>query len=78
MLLPFGIFKRPTEQEGRVLFWVIFLVLVGFGAVCLYYGYRAPTEKAEEAAKLIHGGYGFIGAGVAMLVIRRFFSGFSY
>jgi high-affinity Fe2+/Pb2+ permease len=78
MLLPFGILRRPTEQEGRVIFWVIFLVLVGFGAVCLFYGYRAPAEKAEEAARLIRGGYGFIAAGVVMLVIRRFFSGFSY
>ena len=78
MLLPFGILKRPTAAERNILFWAIFLLLVGFGAVCLYYGYRAPTEKAEEAAKLIHGGYGFIAAGVAMLVIRRFLSGFSY
>lgn len=65
--------KPPTGEEGRVIFWVIFLLLVGFGAVCLYYGYQAPAEKAQEAAKLIHGGYGFIAASVGMVVIRKFF-----
>ena len=42
-----------------MLFWGIFVILVGFGAVCLYFGYRAPAEKAQEAAKLIRGGWGF-------------------
>ena len=77
MLLPFGILKRPTAAEWNVLFWAIFLLFVGFGAVCLYYGYRAPAEKAEEAARLIRGGYTFIAAGIVMVVIRRFFTGFS-
>ena len=70
--------KPPTGSEGNVLFWVIFLILVGFGAVCLFYGYQAPVEKAQEATKLIRGGYGFIVAGFVMLVVRRLFSGFSY
>jgi hypothetical protein len=61
-----------------VLFWIIFLILVGFGAVCLFYGYRAPVKKAQEASKLIRGGYGFIASGFVMLVVRRLFSGFSY
>lgn len=69
---------RPTTSgERTVLFWAIFIVIVGFGAVCLFFGYRAPAEKAEDAAKLIRGGYGFIAVGVAMYVIRRLFSGFS-
>ena len=75
MLLPFGIFKRPTGEEGRVIFWMVFLVLVGGGAACLYLGCRAPAEKAEEAAAAIYGGCAFITAGLAMLVIRRFFAG---
>ena len=75
MLLPFGIMKRPTAAEWNTLFWMIFLVLVGFGAVCLFYGYRAPEEKAQEAARLIRGGYSFIAAGVGMLVIRRLLAG---
>ena len=69
--------KPPTEQEGSVIFWVVFLGLVGFGVVCLCDGYRAPAEKAGEAAKLIWRGYGLIVASVAMLVYRRFFSGYS-
>ena len=69
--------KPPTEKEGTVIFWVIVLGLLGFGGVCLYYGYRAPVEKAQEAAKLIAGGYTFIIIGIVMLVIRRFFSGYS-
>ena len=76
MLLPFGIFKRPTEQEGRVIFWMVFLVLVGIGAACLYLGCRAPAEKAKEAAAAIYGGCAFITAGAAMVVIRRFFTGY--
>jgi hypothetical protein len=76
MLLPFGIFKRPTEGEGRVIFWMVFLVLVGIGAACVYLGCRAPAEKAKEAAGAIYGGCAFIAAGVVMLVIRRFFSGY--
>ena len=76
MMLPFGIFKRPSEGEGRVIFWTVFLVFVGVGAVCLYMGFRAPAEKAKEAAEAIHGGCALIAAGVVMLVIRRFFSGY--
>jgi hypothetical protein len=69
--------KPPTGSELSVLFWMIFLILVGFGAVCLFFGYRAPVEKAQEASKLIRGGYGFIATGFVMLVVRRLFSGFS-
>ena len=48
-----GIPTKPfTFGEGSVMFWSAFLVLVGFGAVCLYFGYRAPAEKAQEASKL--------------------------
>jgi len=60
-----------------MLFWGVFVLLVGFGAVCLFFGYRAPAERAQEAATLIHGGYGFTSVGALMYVIRRFFSGFS-
>ena len=75
-MLPFGIFKRPTEGEGRVIFWMVFLVFVGIGAAGVYLGFRAPVEKAKEAAEAIHGGCALIAAGVVMLVIRRFFSGY--
>ena len=67
--------KFPTPGERAVIFWSIFVVFVGFGAVCLFFGYRAPAEKVEDAAKLIRGGYGFIAVSVAMYVIRRLFSG---
>ena len=69
--------KPPTGDERAVIFWTIFLILVGFGIVCLYFGFRAPVEKGEEAMKLIAGGLCFIVAGVAMLIYRRFFSGYS-
>lgn len=61
----------------NVLFWAILVVIIGFGVVCLFFGYRAPAEKAQEAARLIRGGYGLIVAGVALYVIRRFFCGYS-
>jgi hypothetical protein len=68
--------KPPTEADRIVIFWTIFIALVGLGVVCLYIGYRAPVERAQDAAKLIQSGYGLIGAGIVMLVIRRFFCGF--
>ena len=69
-----GIPTKPfTFGEGSVMFWSAFLVLVGFGAVCLYFGYRAPEEKAQEASKLIWGGYGLIGSGAVMYAIRRLY-----
>ena len=76
LFLPWRI-RLTTESEQTVLFWGIVVFLVGFGAVCLFFGYRAPAEKAHEAAKLIRGGYGFIAVGVLMYAIHRFFSGFS-
>ena len=69
--------KPPTPAELRVLFWAVVIILIGFVVVCLYFGYRAPPEKAKDAARLIHNGYVQIGAGVALVVIRRFFCGFS-
>lgn len=66
--------KPPTDEERSVIFWAIFLVLLGCGAVCLYYGYRAPVEKAKEAGELIAMRYCFLVASVAMLIYHRFFS----
>ncbi len=57
--------------------WAIATIFVGFGLVCLSFGYRAPAEKAQEAAKLIRGGYVFVVFGVAIWAVRRFFSGYS-
>jgi hypothetical protein len=53
------------------------VILVGCGVVCLFFGYRAPPEKAQEAATAIHDGWGCIIAGAVMCIIRRFFCGFS-
>jgi hypothetical protein len=69
--------RPPTGSEISVLFWVVVIVVVGFGFVCLYFGYGAPADKAEEAGKLIRGGYAFIAGGVALVLCRRYFSGFS-
>lgn len=69
--------KPPTSEEGSVIFWVIFLVLLGCGVVCLYLGYRAPTEKAKEAGEAIMMGFFCLIANVGMLIYRRFFSGYS-
>lgn len=76
LFLPYRI-RPPTGSQPTVFFRVAFVILVGFGAVCLFLGYRAPPEKASEAAKAIHRGYGLIAAGVAMYVVRRLFCGCS-
>jgi hypothetical protein len=62
--------KQPTSAEFSVIFWVSFLILVGFGAMCLIVGYRAPVERAELASKLIWCGYGCIAAGITAYFIR--------
>ncbi len=70
--------RPPTSDEMTVLFWAILVVIIGFGVVCLFFGYRAPADKAQEAAKLIRGGYGLIAGGVGMYAVRRFFGGYSW
>jgi len=70
--------RPPTEADRIVLFWTIFIALIGIGLVCLYFGYRMPVARAQDAAKLIRAGCGLIAGGVVMFVIRRFFCGFSY
>lgn len=69
--------RPPTNAELTVLFWAVFVLLVVLGIVALAVGYRAPVERAEEAAKLIQGGWRLMGAAALMLIIRRFFCGFS-
>ena len=76
LFLPYRI-RPPTETQLTVFFWVVFVILVGFGAVCLFFGYRAPPEKAAEAATAIRYGYGLIAVAVAMYIVRRFFCGYS-
>jgi hypothetical protein len=76
LFLPYRI-QPPTETQLRVFFWAVFVIFVGFGAVCLFLGYRAPPEKAAIAAQAIHWGYGSIAVAVAMYIIRRFFCGYS-
>ncbi len=69
--------RPPTQDEMNVLFWIIVTIFAGFRLVCLFFGYRAPAQKAQEAAKLIRGGYGFVAFGVAIWAVRRSFSGYS-
>ena len=49
LFLPYRI-QPPTDTQLKV----VFVILVGFGAVCLFLGYRAPPEKAALAAGAIH------------------------
>ena len=74
--LPYRI-QPPTATQLTGVFWAILVLLVGLGAACLFLGYRAPPEKAAEAASAIHWGYGSIAAALAMYVVRRFFCGYS-
>jgi len=60
-----------------MLFWTAFVLIVALGVVSLVVGYRAPAEKAEKAAKLIQGGWRLMGGATVMLIIRRYFCGFS-
>jgi hypothetical protein len=73
--LPYRI-QPPTGTQLRAFFWAVFAILIGWGAACLYLGYRAPPEKAAEAADAIHMGYWSIGIAAAMYIVRRFFCGY--
>jgi hypothetical protein len=66
--------RPPTGNEWTIVFWIVVAAIIGFGVVCLYLGYRAPAEKAEEAATLIRGGYLRIVGGFGLVVARRFLS----
>jgi hypothetical protein len=72
LFLPYRI-QSPTNTQLSAFFWVFFMILLGFGAVCLFLGYRAPAEKAAEAARAIRYGYGSIAVAALIYLIRRFF-----
>jgi len=75
MFLPHPI-KPPKPGDGGVIFWAVIVIVVGFGIVCLFYGFGAPPDKAEEASKLIRGGFGFIAFGIVACLIRKSFTGY--
>lgn len=54
-----------------MIFWLLVLACWGFATVLLYLGWTAPAEKAAEAALAQKVGFGFVAAGVALLLIRR-------
>jgi hypothetical protein len=76
MFLPYRI-KPPTPGQFAAFFWTLFIILIGFGVVCLYMGYRAPPERMQDAAETIRYGYGSIAVAVAIYIIRRWFCGYS-
>ena len=50
---------QPMTPGGwKVLIAVLFLVSLALGALCLWLGYRAPANQAQNAATVIRGGYG--------------------
>ncbi len=68
--------KTPKGDGVTVIFWTVIVIVVGFGIVCLFYGFGAPTDKAEEASKLIRGGFGFIAFGIVACLVRKYFTGY--
>jgi hypothetical protein len=71
LFLPYRV-QPPTRTQLSAFFWVFFAILIGFGAACLFLGYRAPPEKAVEAARALRYGYGSIAVALAMYIVRRF------
>ncbi len=70
LFLPYRI-QSPTPTQLSAFFWVILTILVVFGGLCLCLGYRAPSEKAAEAARAIRYGYASLAVAVAMYVVRK-------
>jgi hypothetical protein len=73
LFLPYRI-QSPTPTQLSAFFWAILVILVGFGALCLFLGYRAGPEKAAEAARAIRYGYASIAVALAMYIGRRILS----
>ena len=71
LFLPYRI-QAPTRGQMSAFFWVTVAILIAFGTLCLFLGYRAPPEKTAEAARALRYGYGAITVAVAMYVARRF------
>jgi hypothetical protein len=44
--------ERPTPQQWQVAIWMFIVALAGIGSVGLWYGFQAPTEKADIGAQL--------------------------
>ncbi len=74
LFLPYRI-QSPTNTQLSAFFWVVLAILVGFGVLCLFLGYRAPPEKAAEALRALRYGYGSIAVAVLIYLIRRFLGG---
>ena len=76
MWIPPSLSKRPTPSEYAVIAVVISGALIVLGVVALIVAFRAPAEKHEAAASLMHYGGWSLGIGVliafAFWLVRRF------
>lgn len=45
--------ERPTPEQWQVAAWMIIVALAGMGSVALWFGVRAPADKADIAQQLI-------------------------
>lgn len=54
--------KRSTPMERLVIVWLVIVLCLGTGGVCLYFAFTASPAKAAEAAELRLYGWGFLGA----------------
>ena len=67
-----GLFaKRSTPAERLVIVWLLILIALGLGVVCLYFGYTAAADKAAEAEQLRVYGFALLGVGLGIWLIHR-------
>ena len=58
--------KDPTPGEYKVIFWVFFILLFGFGLIAIFFGLRVPEENEELGNQLIR--YGCASLGIAFII----------
>ncbi len=59
--------QRLTPGEGKVIFWVLTILLLGLGGTGLVVGFQATGDDEEAAAVLIRYSAWSVAIGVVML-----------
>jgi hypothetical protein len=67
--------ERPTPQQWQVAAWMFIVALATLGSIGLWFGFRAPVDKADIARQLIWIG---VSAWVAAVMVWGFKRGIEF
>jgi hypothetical protein len=63
--------ERPTPEQWQVAAWMLMGALAAIGLVALWYGFRAPPEKADIARQLVAIGVSSWVAVIGLWAVKR-------